>query len=57
MEVDLILKKKDCKQNLIGSNSSNSGKVILTLLRKVITLQIEPMTRDVKKLGFKLIPK
>lgn len=47
MEVDLILRKKDCKQNLIKSNDSNSGKVIFTLLKEVIPLQIEPITIDV----------
>ena len=56
MEVDLILKKKDYKRNLVWfNNSNNNKKVKLTLLAKVITLHIGFIVVDVKRFSLEFI--
>ena len=54
-EVDLISKKRGCKQNLVWPDSFYSNKVIFILLAKVITLYVKPTAVDVQSLGFEFI--
>lgn len=54
MEIDLIFKKKSCKQNLVTGDSSN-GKVLLILLTKIVRFYIKLSIKDVKKLGFEFV--
>ncbi len=57
IEVDLILKKRDCKQNLVRLGNSGNGKVVLTLLTKVVTFYMGSTTIYVKGLDFELVSK
>ena len=57
MEVDLISKKKDHKQNLVKSNDFNNGKIIFILLTKVVIFFIGPNTINIKGSSFELILK
>ncbi len=54
-EVDLILQKKSCKQNSDWPNSSADGKIVLTLLTKVITLYVGPTAVNVWGLGLEFV--
>ncbi len=56
-EVNLISKKKGCKQNLIRFSDSNNGKVVFKLLTKVIILYVELIIIDMRGPDFELIPK
>ncbi len=51
MEINLILKKKDYKQNPIRSGDSNDSKVIFALLTNVITLYITSIIINIRQLG------
>lgn len=55
MKADLILKKIGYKRNLICLGGSDSGEIILTLLRKVIRLYMKSTITDVRELGFEFI--
>lgn len=57
MEVDSISKKGSRKRNLVKSSGSSSGKIVFTLLTKVIAFHIESIAIDIRKLGLELIPK
>ncbi len=46
-EVDLISKKRAYKRNSVWPGGSNGGKVVLTLLVKVIAFHIETIAVDV----------
>ena len=48
IKVDLISKKRTCKQNLIRLNSFNSGKIDFTLLIEVIILYVEPIIINIR---------
>lgn len=52
MEVDLILKKKGCKQDLIRLGSSSRSKVVFALLIEVVVLYIGLSTKDVRGSAF-----
>ena len=54
-ENDLITKKKSCKQNLVWLYGSCNGKVIFTLLAKVIVLYMGDTVVDVRGLGLKFV--
>ncbi len=56
MEVDLILKKKYRKQNLVRPGGFICDKVVLTLLIEVTIFHIETSTIDVKNLALSLFP-
>lgn len=55
--VDLILKKRGCKQNLIRPDGSSGGKVVFAPLTEIITIDEKLIIIDVKKLSFELISK
>ncbi len=48
MELNLVSKKKDHKQNMIRSDDSNGGKVVFALLTEVITLYMRPTMIDIR---------
>lgn len=54
-EVDLILKKEDCKLNLVWPGDSNGGKVIFILLIEVIRLNMGLTAIDIRGLGLEFI--
>ena len=54
-KIDLIPKKKGCKQNLIRSDGSNDSKIVFTLLTKVVTFYKILKIIDVKKPSFEFI--
>ena len=56
-ENDLILKKRDYKQNLVWPSSSCGGKVVFILLTKVIALYMGPIVVDVLSLGLEFVSK
>ncbi len=56
VEVDLISKKENCKQNLVWSGGSNGSKVVLTLLVKIVTFYIGPIAVNVWDLALNLFP-
>lgn len=55
MELDLILKKKSCKRNLVWPGGSSSGKIVLTLLAEIITLYVRLSKINVRRLVFEFI--
>ena len=55
VKVDLILKKKGCKQNSVWSGGSCGGKIVFTLLTKVIALHIGPIIVDVQGFGLEFV--
>lgn len=55
MEADLILKKRDYKQNLVRSSDSNGGKVIFILLTKLIIFLMRLTSIDVRGSSFELV--
>ena len=55
IEIDLILKNENYKQNLVRPASFSIRKMILILLIEVITFHIKPTIINVKRLGFELI--
>lgn len=55
MEVDLILKKRDYKQNLVRSSDSNGGKVIFILLTKLIIFLMRLTIIDIRGSSFELV--
>ena len=57
VKVDLVLKKKGRKQNLIWSGGFSNGKVVFVLLIKVIILYIKPIAINVKGFGLELVPR
>ena len=57
MEVDSILKKRDYKWNLVWPNGSCGGKMVFTLLAKVIVFYMRPTVVDVWDLGLELVSK
>lgn len=52
MKVDLILKKKSCKRNLIKLIDSNSGKIVFALSTEIITLYVRSIIIDFRKFSF-----
>ena len=54
-EVDLILLKKSCKQNLIWPGNSTSGKVILIFLTEIVALYVGPTAVDLQGLGLQFV--
>lgn len=54
-EIDLILKKRRCKRNLVRPCGSSDSKVIFTWLTEVIILHVRPSVIDVKRSGFQLV--
>ena len=48
MEVDAVPKEKCCKRDTVGVLGSGGGKVIFTLLAKVIVLHMGLITIDVR---------
>ncbi len=54
-EVDLIPQKKGYKRNLVWPGDSKGGKMILTLLTKIVALYVGPITIDVWGLGIELV--
>ena len=46
-EIDLVLKKRDCKQNLVWPGGFYGGKIDFTLLAKVVALYMGPIAIDV----------
>ncbi len=55
-EVNSIPKIRDYKQKLIWPNGSSSGKVVIIMLKEVITLHMGPIAIDIKRLSLKFIP-
>lgn len=53
IKVDLILKEKSYKRNLIRFKDYNSSKLVFILLTKVIELYIGPIIIDIRWFGFK----
>lgn len=53
LTVNLISKKKICKQNLVKFNGFSDGKIVFTLLTEVITLPVRSTTINIRKVGFK----
>ena len=47
-KVDAVTQKRCCKRNAVGALGSSGGKVILTLLAKVIVFQVKLTTIDVR---------
>ena len=47
-EVDAVTQKECCKGNAVGALGSGGGKVILTLLAKVIAFYVGLTTIDVR---------
>ncbi len=54
-EVDSIPKKEGYKHNLVWPSGSSGGKVVLTLLAKVVALHVGPTTVDIRGLGFDFV--
>ena len=52
MEADLVLKEKHSKKNLVSVFNSSSGKVIFTLLTKVISFYMGLIALHVREAGF-----
>ena len=48
IEVDAITQERCCKRNAVGAFGSGGGKVILTLLTKVIAFHVGFTTIDVR---------
>ena len=57
IEVDLILKKTNCKQNSVRLSSFGNSKIVFILLIAIVTFYIEPIIIDVREPGFEFIPK
>lgn len=57
IKVDLISKKRGCKQNFIEPGSFNDGKIVLALLTKIVAFYIRPTSIDIREPGFELIPR
>ena len=57
MEVDLISQEKGNKQNLVWPRGSTDGKMVFTLLAKIVTPHVESTAMDVWGLGLELIPR
>ena len=55
VKVDLVSKKKSCKQNLVWLAGSCDSKVIFTLLAKVVTFHVRLTVVDVQDLGFEFV--
>lgn len=51
-EVNSVSKKKPSKKNSISALSSNSDKIILILLTKIVTFYVKSSTIHVQKTGF-----
>ena len=47
-EVDTVIQEKSCKKNMVRALGSGGGKVILTLLTKVIIFYMELITIHIK---------
>lgn len=54
VKIDLISKKKRSKKNLVGAFGSSSGKVIFTLMTKIIIFYIKFTIIHVQKSGLKV---
>ena len=48
MEVDAVTQEKCCKKNTVGALGSDGGKVIFTLLAKVIAFHVGLTTINVR---------
>lgn len=48
MEVNLISKKRNHKQNFMKSGDSNRNKVVFAILTEVVTFYIGPCLIDVR---------
>ena len=55
MEVDLILKKRNCKRNLVWPGDFSNNKVVPTLLAKIVVLHVKTIAVDVRDLGFEFV--
>ena len=56
-EIDSILKKRYCKQNLLWLGDSCNGKVVFTLLAKIIALHVGPTAIEIQVLALSLSSK
>ena len=54
-EVDLISKKRGYKRNLVWLGDFYNGKIVFTLLLKVITLYVGPTVVDIRNYSLKFV--
>ncbi len=54
-EVDSVPEEGSRKRNLVWPGSPAGGKMVLTLLTKVIALHVGPTAVDVRGLGLELV--
>lgn len=55
VEVDLISRKKSCKQNLVWPNGSGDSKIVLTWLAKIVIFHVRLIAIDVQSFDLKFI--
>ncbi len=56
-EVDAVLQKKGCKRNSVWAGGSVGGKVVFTLLAKVVAFYVWSTMEDVRGLSLKFVSK
>ena len=57
MEVNLVSQKKKYKQNLVWFVGFTDGKIVFTLLAKVVAFHVKLTTVDVWSFGLEFISK
>ncbi len=56
-KVNLILKKKSCKRNLVWPGGLRGGKIVLKLLTEIVTLHVGLIIIEIKGHELEFIPR